>query len=955
MEVSERGHAKQRRRPRRSLARTVLSFSAVALVLSVGSGGIAGYLTMRRAGIGQAKEYLGSFIGERVDRENDRMQRAHERQASFQRALGEALAAMDPSKAKAEFSRRVTRRPDGSWRNNTEYFDGSTMAGVYLAPDLPVDGKVMALVAAAAALCEYYGRADAAFDQNVYVFRPDGIMVIYWPEHPDWCQKLEPGYRISEQEYSIAGMKAAEDGRSFAWTGIYRDATSGQSMVSCLSPLTAPGGGLLAIAGFDLSMGELLRRISTERLAGSTDIVFETGGRLIAHSKLTEEILASGGTMTVADAGDARLTAIAQEVNAGPDGISVTLEPAASALIGLGEIRGPGWFYAIQVPLASVSGPALRSSAVFLALCSVSIALACAFLFLILRTRIDLPLRRLMSAVDAISGGDLGVPIPADTGDELGRLAFSINAMRRKLLEESGKFLSFFDLTPAPICLTRFSDGAILAANEIFAEFFGFRKEELSSKTILDLGLYGDIEERRKLTTLIKENGLIRDFIAKGKPTGGQMREFMLSSRFMRLDGEECLLTALEDLGPVRKAEAALRESEARYNRARKMECVGRLAGGLAHDFNDLLTAIIGNVELAAATPGLEGKPRLHLEATLRASEGATALARQLLAFSPKKTSTPVALNLDKAIVAMRASIKRLVGEAIELRTAFPAGLWDAAVDPGQLGQILMNLAANARDAMPSGGILSIEAENASLDEEAARSHPGSQAGDYVRLSVSDTGSGMSEEVMAHLFEPFYTTKGDGRGTGLGLTAVYGSVVQNGGFIEADSAPSRGTSFTIHLRRANAQAEGGHGSEGLAEGEDLSAPGGETVFIAEDEEILRALILETLAQNGYRAYAFADGPSLLEAARGKLVDVLLADIVMPGMNGKELAAALTAEHPETIVLYSSGYSPDDVIDGRSAPDEGIEFIGKPYKPDVLLRKLRILLTARARGTAGDGA
>jgi len=378
---------------------------------------------------------------------------------------------------------------------------------------------------------------------------------------------------------------------------------------------------------------------------------------------------------------------------------------------------------------------------------------------------------------------------------------------------------------------------------------------------------------------------------------------------------------------------------------AQKMEAVGRLAGGIAHDFNNLLSAILGYGDLML--------PKLH-DPTLRAklmeirkaAERAAALTRQLLAFSRKQVLVPEVVVVGTLISDLSKMLRRLIGEDIELVAEAPARPAFVRVDPGQLEQVLMNLAVNARDAMPRGGRLTIEVASVEPDEAFRRAHPDAPAGPQVVISVTDTGVGMDPEVRAHLFEPFFTTKERGKGTGLGLATVYGIVKQSGGHVEVDSAPGRGTTFRVFLPAAEAQLPGPSPSLETVVG------GSETVLIVEDEAALRSLGQEILRDQGYKVLAAGSGGEALELARFHKapIHLLVTDVVMPGMDGPELASHLLPLHPEARCLYMSGYT-DDAILRRGVLEEGMPFLQKPFTIDAFALKVREVLDQPATSTA----
>jgi signal transduction histidine kinase/CheY-like chemotaxis protein len=394
------------------------------------------------------------------------------------------------------------------------------------------------------------------------------------------------------------------------------------------------------------------------------------------------------------------------------------------------------------------------------------------------------------------------------------------------------------------------------------------------------------------------------------------------------------------------------REKEEQLLQSQKMQAVGQLAGGVAHDFNNLLTAINGYSDLALRRMP-EGAPmRRNFEEIRKAGERAAGLTRQLLAFSRKQVLQPKVFNLNTVVAEMEKMLQRLIGEDVNLLTVLDPDLGQIKADPGQVEQVVMNLAVNARDAMLGGGRLTIQTSRVHLDSEYARHHLKVQPGHYAMLAVSDTGCGMDAETRARIFEPFFTTKEKGKGTGLGLSTVYGVVQQSGGQVWVYSEVGRGTTFKIYLPLVEQPAEATLKASGGAE----NLPRGtETVLLVEDEDLVRRMTREMLEAVGYDVIEARNGIEALDAAADHAghVHLLLTDVVMPYMSGRELVEQLSAVRPDTNVLYMSGYT-DDAIVHHGVLDEGVAFLEKPFTPDALARKVRSVLdeSAAAQVTVG---
>ena len=394
----------------------------------------------------------------------------------------------------------------------------------------------------------------------------------------------------------------------------------------------------------------------------------------------------------------------------------------------------------------------------------------------------------------------------------------------------------------------------------------------------------------------------------------------------------------IREMEERRVTEEALRKSEDELRHSQKMEAVGRLAGGVAHDFNNLLTAIIGYAELISTRTSSNALAKQNADLIRKAGEQAAALTRQLLAFSRKQLLQPKVIDLNDLVVEMERLLRRVIGERFDLQSHPNADIGRVKADPSQIEQVVLNLGVNARDAMPTGGTLSIRTENVRLDEAAAHQISASLTpGDYVVLSVTDTGAGMDEETMSHIFEPFFTTKGPGKGTGLGLATVYGIVRQTGGGISVESEPGKGSTFRIYLPLVTAPVD--YTKTAVAPVE--KSANFETVLVVEDEEIVRELVCEVLIEQGYNVICAADGMEALRVANDfdATIHLLVTDVIMPQMNGHELAAKLSVLRPEMKILYVSGYSDNDIGD-HGVLDPRFELLQKPFTPQTLARKIR---------------
>ncbi|MGD0205890.1 MAG: ATP-binding protein, partial [Dehalococcoidia bacterium] len=478
--------------------------------------------------------------------------------------------------------------------------------------------------------------------------------------------------------------------------------------------------------------------------------------------------------------------------------------------------------------------------------------------------------------------------------------------------------------------------GKLLTVNPALVAMLGYRTEAelLAANLITDLN--PDSDRGARLLRQYRQAGRLDGVEVEWKRKNGKLIAVRLSGRV--ISGEpgasECFEVIAEDLGERRRLEGQLRQ-------AQKMEAVGRLAGGVAHDFNNLLTIIMGYSQLLLEKFGASDPLRRHVEAINQAGDRAAVLTRQLLAFSRRQVLALQVLDVNGVVANVGKLLRRLIGEDIDL-VVEGKGLGRVKADPGQMEQVVMNLAINARDAMPQGGRLTIETVDVELGEAYADNHFPVKPGPYVMLAVSDTGCGMDAETQAHIFEPFFTTKEQGKGTGLGLATVYGIVKQSGGYIWVYSDAGQGTTFKIYLPRVDEPAEVS-GEKVVA----VAAGGTETVLLVEDQSEVRSLVREVLEANGYTVLEARNGEdALLVAEQHKgPIHLLLTDVVMPGMGGRELAEHLASSHREMKVLYASGYT-DDAIVHHGVLEPGMAFLQKPFTPEALARKVRAVLDAR---------
>jgi len=478
--------------------------------------------------------------------------------------------------------------------------------------------------------------------------------------------------------------------------------------------------------------------------------------------------------------------------------------------------------------------------------------------------------------------------------------------------------------------------GKLLMVNPALEKMLGYKSQDELLEVSLASGIYRHPAEYQKINDLFQRNQHFKDIEVEWKRKDGTFITVRCSGWTVKDESRAYIEVFAEDVTERRVLERQLRM-------AQKMEAVGRLSGGIAHDFNNLLGVIIGYIQVMKRNL-VPGQPsHEYAEEIEKAGQRAVSLTRQLLAFSRQQVLEPVILNLNTLVSDMEKMLSRLIGEDIQLNLILDPVIGQVKADPGQIEQVVMNLAVNARDAMADGGKLTIQTLNAELDSAFASEHPGSVPGQYVMLAVTDTGTGMDPEIQAQIFEPFFTTKGRDKGTGLGLATVYGVVKQSNGYITVDSEKGKGASFKIYLprikkpiatRTKNIQTP-------------LTVGGSETILLVEDAEPLRMLARLFLEENGYQVLTAANGSEAQQVAAqfAGPIDLLLTDVVMPGINGRVLAERLATSYPAMKVLYMSGYT-DSFIAGHGVLEDGTHLLHKPITEEALMRKVRELLDGR---------
>ena len=526
----------------------------------------------------------------------------------------------------------------------------------------------------------------------------------------------------------------------------------------------------------------------------------------------------------------------------------------------------------------------------------------------------------------------LYIGILAITGLSLGPATTRHERAERALREANEHLAAVIQSSPLAI-YTLDPRSTVLTWNRAAEALYGWQAAELIGRPLPTIG--HDVEDHGRLRDRVLRGESLRGVEVTRRRKDGTSVNISLSVAPLhdaagRVTG---MLSLAADV-------TEMRQLEVQYRQAQKMEAVGRLAGGIAHDFNNLLTAIIGTTALVLEDLGLESRARLDIQEIEKAAKRAAGLTRQLLIFSRQQVLEPRALDLNALVGNLEKMLHRLIGEDIELRTKQATALGAVRADPGQLEQAIVNLVVNARDAMPQGGRLTIETADVELDRGYVAGHVPTQPGPYVLLAISDTGVGMDGATKARLFEPFFTTKEPGRGTGLGLATVYGIVKQSGGYIWTYSELGHGTTFKIYLPRVAETPEAPESTTSPP----TPVRGSETLLVVEDQEEVRKLTKRVLEARGYTVLAARNGAEALEivAQHPSKIHLMITDVVMPGMNGRELAQHARARRSYLKVLYVSGYTGEAVLQHRLL-EPGVAFLQKPFTPDVLARKTREVL------------
>lgn len=499
-------------------------------------------------------------------------------------------------------------------------------------------------------------------------------------------------------------------------------------------------------------------------------------------------------------------------------------------------------------------------------------------------------------------------------------------------------FVKAFRSNPLAISVATEEEGRYVDVNDAFLEMLGYQREQVIGHTAQELNFWWVPEDRIRISRELAKSGTVKRLPITFRTTSGEIREAHISAELIELDGLRCVLAITQDITDTKRLEDQFRQ-------AQKLEAIGRLAGGVAHDFNNMLSVIMGYSDMSLQHLSSADPISRNVHQIKNAAERAASFIRRLLAFSSQQVQYPSVFDLNLVIQNLSQMMPRMIGEDITLTLRLAPSPAYIEADLGQLEQVLMNLVVNSRDAMPSGGELIVETTHVDLDHAYVDAHSSVKPGRYVVLSVSDTGCGMDELTLSHIFEPFFTTKPPGQGTGLGLSAVFGIIKQSNGSILVRSEPGMGTTIRMYLPRIEEKSL----PAVKRQDEVVSVGASETILIAEDDDAVRGLVVTILESAGYQVLQAADARQALQLfdAHADSIDMLLTDCIMPGMSGIDLVLNLRSRQPQLKVLLMSGYALD-LIARQSALEWGV-ILNKPFTRSSLLERVRSVLSLDVSG------
>lgn len=716
---------------------------------------------------------------------------------------------------------------------------------------------------------------------------------------------------------------------------------------------------VLAVLVFHNSMRNIITTLLHEGVGQTGEVVLvEQDGRLVAPLRYA---LPNGETASprkfINQAKPAKLASQGIETMlAARDYRGVEVLAATRHLRVTSEL---GWGMVVKMDRTEALAPIVRAFFFNLAIV-VGALLVCAGVMVVIVTHFTRPLAGLSQAASTIEAGDFTVRICPAGSREIWAVARAFNGMAKRieswhaeltreveerthelletnksLLESEARFRSLFENIHVATLLIDPENGAIIDANAAAAAYYGWSTEQLRTMRLADIHPLSPEEIKAKMAlTLAEGHGY---FQFRHRMANGSLKDVEIYSGPIQVGGKTFLCSIVHDITQRKLDEDNRAQMEEQLRQAAKMEAVGRLAGGVAHDFNNMLSIILGYLDFLKEDFSTNSGVMHSLTEIEKAAHRSKDITRQLLGFSRKQTISPKPVDVNAAITETQRNLGRLMGEDVELIFRPGTDLWRILIDPSQIDQVLMNLAVNARDAMPAGGKFILETGNLIIDAAYNREHPEAMPGPYVVLTASDSGIGMDRDTLSHIFEPFFTTKEMGKGTGLGLATVFGIVRQNKGFINVYSESGQGTTFRIYLPRL----EENGGTAQAADEEEVVDRGAGTILLVEDEEQVRLMTQRMLEGLGYGVIVAATPTEALNLchAMSTAPDLLLTDVIMPGMSGREVCDILTAKWPEIRTVFMSGYTAD-LLAPHQVLAAGTHFLQKPFIRKDLARKVR---------------
>jgi len=726
--------------------------------------------------------------------------------------------------------------------------------------------------------------------------------------------------------------------------------TTGIPTIFMVSPIHDDHGNPLGLIGAGISLG-YIQHIAEDLKAGNSGygFIIADDGTYIYHPD-ESFILKS----KITELENPMLTKLGRKMVAGKSGIYTFTEDNREMVALFFPIPLTGWAVASVLPESELFAPAINMFKILLAM-TIVFATIVGFAIIFAMGRLTRPLQSLSDHAQELSTGNLKIPaLEIQSEDEIGRLSHAFNIMTANLnstlhgLQDSeDKYRSIFENSLIGIIQVSM-DGTILHANPAFVQMFGYSSLEQMLDQVDDVqtSMYLNPEDRERLLAELFLKDRLRHQEIQLKNSKGTPFWVSIDISLIRdnMDNPLRIETHINDINDRIKAQEEQRALQSQLAQSQKLEAVGKLAGGVAHDFNNILSVIIGKSEIALMKMGKTDQFYDFFVDIKKAADHSANLARQLLAFARKQTIAPQIVDSNEIVTETLSMLKRIISEGIDLTFSHSPDLWHVKIDPDQMTQIITNLCVNARDSIDGVGRIIVKTENTTLDERFYTNLSDYLPGDYVCISVSDDGCGMDAETQKQIFEPFFTTKGIAKGTGLGLATVYGIIKQNKGFITIYSEVNQGSSFKIYLPRYT-----GEGAQVTRSQNDVIPHGTESILLVEDEPELLKVSEQMLGELGYTVVAVNNPEeAILHAEQhGKAIDLLLTDVIMPKMNGRDLSNRIISMHPDIRNLFMSGYTAD-LIANQGVLDEGINFLQKPFSLQSMARKVRAVLDAEKK-------